>query len=297
MTYLKEIERAIKKANRVKNKAIADELKKYKKEYKLKIKKLQSLIDAQPPGGPRKLNALFRQIEKEMLALSNKLSTSAQVLIRKSTRQAVLDVQASIRATGGRLKGNYTAGMSPAVFERVWKAAMDKVIRGVDGVTLSERIWEIHEGTYKTLRKMIADGYAEGLYPGEIQRNLRAFLYLPDVDMRKTYWKEYFKKYPPGRGVYRSAYKNTERVLRTEVTRAYRESTAEYAKAKAWVKGIKWHRTAGAEECDECDEYERSDMYGLGEGVYPPDGVPVSHPNCFCYLTIEPIEDALEFPE
>ena len=86
-----------------------------------------------------------------------------------------------------------------------------------------------------------------------------------------------------------------DRLIRTEVTRAYREGTAEYASKKSWVKGVKWHRSAGHGICTsgECDEYEQSDLYGLGDGVYPPSAIPISHANCQCYITIVPREEAL----
>ncbi len=117
-----------------------------------------------------------------------------------------------------------------------------------------------------------------------------------EADMRKKYWKKFYKENPPGRGRYKSAYKNMDRLIRTEVTRAYREGTAEYARKKKWVKGIQWHRTSGHGICTsgECDEYEQSDLYGLGDGVYPPDALPISHANCQCYITLVPIEQLID---
>ena len=142
---------------------------------------------------------------------------------------------------------------------------------------------------------MIARGYVEGKYVGEIMNDIRGFLYLPEADMRTKYWKNFYKENPPGRGRYKSAYKNMDRLIRTEVTRAYREGTAEYASKKSWVQGIQWHRTPGHGICTsgECDEYEQSDLYGLGDGIYPPDAVPISHANCECYITIVPKEESV----
>lgn len=171
-----------------------------------------------------------------------------------------------------------------------WENAINKILKGIDGITLSDRIWDIHSSTYKDIRKLIANSYRDGEYISTIMKDLRGFLYLPDVDMRTKYWKEFFKEHPPGPGIYKSAYKNMQRLIRTEVTRAYRTAAAEYAKSKTWVKGIQWHRAAGHGECStgECDEYATNDLYGLGAGVYPPDALPISHPQCQCYITIVP---------
>ena len=172
---------------------------------------------------------------------------------------------------------------------------MGKMIKGFRGISLSEKIWDINQRSYKDIRRMIAKGYVDGEYVGTIMRNIRGFLYLPEADMRKKYWKQFYIDNPPGRGVYKSAYKNMDRLIRTEVTRAYREATTEYASKKAWVQGVKWHRSAGAGICTsgECPEYVSSDLYGLGAGVYPPSAIPLSHPQCQCYITLVPIEESI----
>jgi len=66
----------------------------------------------------------------------------------------------------------------------------------------------------------------------------------------------------------------------------------EYALNKSWTNGLQWHRVPGYQECTsgECDDYAFHDE-GLGEGVYPPGAIPVSHPLCQCYVTVHPSPD------
>ncbi len=295
MGYIDDINNAIIKSQAIKNQAVTDELRKYRIEYKRTTRRIQNLIQIYDDSDSRNLGTLFRPIEKEMLVLNGKLTRSAKALIGKSVRAAAIDTKASISMFRGALKSGAKIGLKAEVFDKVWRRALGKMIKGVRGITLSTKIWDLNQISYKEIRRMIAKGYVDGLYIGDIMKNIRGFLYLPEADMRKKYWKEFYKEFPPGRGRYKSAYKNMDRLIRTEVTRAYREATAEYASKKAWVKGIKWHRSAGAGICTsgECPEYETNDLYGLGAGVYPPEAVPISHANCQCYITIEPREEAV----
>jgi len=295
MSYIDDINKAIIKSQAAKNRALTAELRKYRIEYQRTTKRIQNLILVYDEKKTNNLGVLFKSIEKEMLVLSNKLTRSATSLIGKSVRKSLIDTKASISMFRGALKSGASIGMKAEVFDKVWRRALGKMIKGTRGVSLSTNIWDLHQISYKEIRRMIAKGYVEGLYPGEIMNNIRGFLYLPDADMRTTKWKKFYKEFPPGRGRYKSAYKNMDRLIRTEVTTAYRTATAEYASKKSWVKGIQWHRSAGHGECvtGECDAYQENDEYGLGAGVYPPSAVPISHPNCQCYITIVAREEAL----
>jgi len=288
MAYVDDINNAIIKSQSLKNTALNAELRKYRTEYKRTTKRIQNLILTYDENTSQNLGTLFRPIEREMRILSGKLTRSARALLGRSVRASIIDTKASLSIFRGALKGTAKIGMTAEVFDKVWRRALGKLIKGYRGITLSGRIWDLNQISYKEIRRMIARGYAEGEYVGTIMKNIRGFLYLPEVDMRKRYWKEFYKQYPPGRGRYKSAYKNMDRLIRTDVTRAYREATVEYASRKTWVKGVAWHRSAGHGVCisGECDEYEQSDLYGLGDGVYPPSAIPLSHPNCQCYITI-----------
>ena len=295
MSYIDDINRAIIKSQAAKNIDITNELRKYRVDYLRTTGRIQNILLNYDNSSTNNLGVMFKHIEKELVVLSNKLTRSAQSLIGKSVRTSLVDTKASISIFKGALKSGAKIGMKSEVFDKVWRRALGKLIKGYDGITLSDRIWDIHHTTYKEIRRMIAKGYVDGLYVGDIMKNIKGFLYLPEADMRTKYWKEFYKNNPPGRGRYKSAYKNMDRLIRTDTTRAYREATAEYASKKSWVKGIQWHRSPGHGECatGECDAYQENDEYGLGAGVYPPSAVPISHPNCQCYITIVAREEAL----
>jgi len=117
-----------------------------------------------------------------------------------------------------------------------------------------------------------------------VYRFIKGFLTLPDVDLRKKEWQDYFENNPPGRGIYRSAWKNTLRVIRTETNIAFRKAQANYAQNESWIKGVRWVLSGAHPVEDVCDDIATADDYGLGAGVYPADAIPDSgHPQCMCH--------------
>lgn len=75
------------------------------------------------------------------------------------------------------------------------------------------------------------------------------------------------------------------RIARTEVLDAARVADAEAAHLSPVVAGLRWtlsssHPVTGCA----CDVYARTDLYGMGEGVFPTNAYPSApHPNCGCY--------------
>ena len=280
-----EIDNAIEKAVQSHNGKLSAELTKYRELYKKSINKIDNIIMIHDEE--KNLAKIFKGIEKEINSLNKKLSRSAKRFISEGVKTGIMEQKASMRFAKKDIKGNIRIGMTEEIFNKIWVSGVSQVLRGLDGIELSDRIWDIQRISLAGMKKIIAKDYMEGKYVSEIMRDIRGYLYLSDVDMRTKYWKEFFKVNPPGRGVYKSAYQNMNRLIRTEVNRGYRQGAAEYVKKKVWAIGLKWHRIAGGKECAECDEYANADLYGLGDGVYPPDALPISHPNCECYVTTE----------
>lgn len=259
-------------------------------QYRNSLRKIQNYITAygQLPG--EEITTMFTGIDKEIERLTRRIDA----VTKKTTDKAVKDGLLAARRESAVLDGSLSFGgkvtVAPGSFAKMWRSAVNNLLTNQPGFNASDRIWDINKIALEDLKKYIAKGLVEGKFPGQIANDIRGFLILPDVDMRTKYWKNFMIENPPGTGNYRSAAKNMERLLRTENGRAYRMGTEEYAKSKSWALGVKWHRTPGYIECLECEEYATYDQ-GLGEGVYPPGEIPVSHPSCQCYLTTVPIED------
>lgn len=233
---------------------------------------------------PVALNATTRKIGRILERLANKATAIIEKHAISSVRAGMKDTTVSLEIFKKGIKRQYHPEILRAPFQRIQQSTIRAYLTPLDGIKLSDRIWDLHQTSLMKMKRAIATGYLEGKFPEQIGAEVRRFLHLPDVDMRKKIWKQFFREHPPGRGVYKSAHKNIERVLRTESNRAYRMGQAAYAKNRKWIKGVKWERVAAAVDCPECDEYASADLYGLGSGVYPPDAIPQSHPHCLCYL-------------
>lgn len=177
---------------------------------------------------------------------------------------------------------------------------------GASGLNLSQRVWR-YTGAYKkelenTLDLAIGEGTAANRLATTIQK------YLNDPDRwyrrfrvkvgenedgtpiygrkwkRRVYDKESQsykwidddpKDYHPGRGVYRSSYRNAQRLARTEANIAYR--TAEYDRWQGmhFIVGIEIKLSNNHPVPDICDDLK---------GVYPKTFKWTGwHPNCRCY--------------
>ncbi len=75
-----------------------------------------------------------------------------------------------------------------------------------------------------------------------------------------------------------------ERIVRTEMARAYADGFLRKAMDDEDVVAIRFKLGTRHPKFDICDLYAGADLYGLGKGVYPKDKVPPLpvHPHCLC---------------
>lgn len=75
-----------------------------------------------------------------------------------------------------------------------------------------------------------------------------------------------------------------ERIIRTEMARAYADGFWRKALDDTDVVAVKFKLGTRHPKFDICDLYAGADLYGLGKGVYPKDKVPPLpvHPHCLC---------------
>ena len=153
------------------------------------------------------------------------------------------------------------------------------------GLGLSDRVWR-YTDQYKGEIEMALDiGIGEGKSAAQMTKALKQYLVNPDALYRRVRNKhgqlvasKAMAAYHPGRGVYRSAYKNARRLSATENNIAYR--TADYLRWQQldFVVGIRIQPSATNHPvADICDELA---------GLYPKDfKFPGWHPLCRCYAT------------
>ena len=148
----------------------------------------------------------------------------------------------------------------------------------------SARVWNLSK-QYKTELEMALDiAISEGTPANELASILKKYLRNPDSLFRRYRDKngvlqlsKKAKEYHSGQGGYRSAYKNAERLARTEINIAYRKADIERWQSMDMIAGYEIKRSRHPYGCEICD---------MMKGVYPKSFVWVgNHPNCRCYMT------------
>nr|DAJ68920.1 MAG TPA: Papain fold toxin 1, glutamine deamidase [Caudoviricetes sp.] len=169
------------------------------------------------------------------------------------------------------------------------------IARRDGGLNLSDRVWRSANQARQELEMAIDLGLREGQDAPALSRSVRAYLIEPERLFRRVrdvhgelHLSKRAESYHPGRGVYRSSYKNALRLTATETNIAYRTADYERVQELDFVRGVrvnlsKNHTLNGKPFRCICDEFA---------GDYPKDFKFVGwHPLCRCYTTTILAED------
>lgn len=154
--------------------------------------------------------------------------------------------------------------------------------RKTDGLNLSDRVWRYTAQFKEEMELGIDLGIRSGRSADQLSRDLRAYLKAPDKLFRRVrnehgqlVLSQRAKAYHPGRGVYRSSYKNAQRLAATETNMAYRAADYERWQQMDFVIGIEIRTSNNHLVSDICDDLK---------GKYPKDFKWTGwHPFCRCH--------------
>lgn len=190
------------------------------------------------------------------------------------------------------------------------KEAMDAFFSrktGEDGLSLSQKVWKYNGMFKEELENTLDLAIGEGTPANRLATKIKGYLQEPDKFYRRfrvkigedengnpiygRIWKRRIwdkesesykwvnddpKKYHPGQGVYRSSYRNAQRLARTETNIAYREADFTRWQQLDFVVGVEIKLSNNHPVWDICDDLK---------GVYPKGFKWVGwHPNCRCYM-------------
>lgn len=163
--------------------------------------------------------------------------------------------------------------------------------RVVAGMNLSERVWNLAQPFKSEMELALEIGIGDGLSAADLSREVRKYLNEPNRLFRRVRDRDGNLRlskaaaaYHPGRGVYRSSYKNALRMTATENNMAYRTADHKRWKQLDFVTGIEISTSpTNHPEVDICDELK---------GTYPKDIKFVGwHPWCRCIATAKTADD------
>ena len=224
----------------------------------------------------------------------------SDLLIDQLYKRVLGEVTASISYAWGRahdkddelerlVRGSVATGL------RRDEALAAFIARRDGGMSLSDRVWRSANQARQELEMAIDLGLREGQDAPALSRSVRAYLIEPERLFRRVrdvhgelHLSKRAEAYHPGRGVYRSSYKNALRLTATETNIAYRTADYERVQELDFVRGVrvnlsKNHTLNGKPFTCICDEFA---------GDYPKDFKFVGwHPLCRCYTTTILAED------
>lgn len=154
-----------------------------------------------------------------------------------------------------------------------WAAVLDRVYKSVvqsnnEGLTLSQRVFDLTAQTERTLKRMLAREISQGTAPRDVAKKARKYLSSEAADPEFS-----------AAGIYKNPMKNAMRLARTETNRAYIKAGTSWAKEKSWVQGVRWTLSKIHMEPDICDDYADGSVMTPDEfeEKFP------AHPHCMCY--------------
>lgn len=187
---------------------------------------------------------------------------------------------------GGEGADKLTKEQERRYFGRGGEARDAFIKRKEGGLGLSDRVWRYTNQFKDEIELGLDLGIRSGRSADELSRDLRSYLQHPDKLFRRVrdehgqlVLSRRAKAYHPGRGVYRSSYKNARRLAATETNIAYMTADYERWQQLDFVVGIEIklsnnHTLNGVPFTDICDKLK---------GRYPKDFKFTGwHPLCRC---------------
>ena len=164
--------------------------------------------------------------------------------------------------------------------------AMDSFFSRKDahgGLNLSQKVWKYTGQLKEEMELALSASLGQGDSAATVSRHVRQYLREPDRLFRRVRDAQGNLKlskraaaYHPGRGEYRSSYKNAMRLTRTETNMAYRAADCDRWSRIPFVVGMEVKRSNHPFGCEVCEALK---------GKYPKDFVFTGwHPQCRCYI-------------
>ena len=250
--------------------------------YYQNIDKLVKLYELAPKNVPFDINAypdIKQGINRELQLLAKQLHSS---IVQGVNNEWVLSNNKNDAMVNTLIGGQ---GLPP-VLEEKWMGRNLEALKAFKtrtekGLGISDRVWQTVKVHATTIEQHMALGIYEGTPAAKLASEMKLYLNEPDKLFRRVRdaagnlkLSKPAQAFHPGRGVYRSSYKNALRLTRTETNRAYLKADSERWQKQDFVVGVEIRRSGVGYDCDICESLQ---------GDYPKDfEFALWHPNCMC---------------
>lgn len=174
------------------------------------------------PSIKEKANELFDAFAASLLGIANKGTEYEWIKACRECDAAINKIMKTSRIDKKRLEGYGSRNL---------KALEAFQKRKIDGLRLSDRVWNYTKQFRSEMELALDIGIGSGHSAAKMSQDVRSYLNKPNMLFRRVRNKwgnlelsKAAKAYHPGQGVYRSSYKNAIRATRNETNVAYKES-------------------------------------------------------------------------
>lgn len=230
-------------------------------------------------------------ISKSLDNITTKLSNAVSVTIISGVESSFAEGEkTAVIGVKSKLKTSENAKLD-SICETATKRAREYGVTGhqfanreTNGLNISHRVWNFNQNFKSEMTAIIQNGIHEGKSADALTAELTKYLNNPTALFRRVRDKKTGKLvlskaarvYHPGRGVYRSAYKNALRLARTEINAAYRMAEWQSYQNNPLVKGYRIKTSGNHPDKDICDQLQ---------GEYPKSFKWTGwHPQCRCVM-------------
>lgn len=277
--------------------------------YREIAKEVHDKIKTIPSGtmSRTQLILLERDIEQRIKEINKDIKNGTTESMITTANAVTEDTRAFLKRMGYHRRDYSTA------FVYVPSMVVRNITNGTiyqKGWSLDRAIWGHTKQFNEKLTEIIARGTAQGKGAIEIAKDLekfvsptearesriiRSWVYRKDENGNWIYEtnkdgsikldengnpvrKKFSESYYPGKVDY-----NAQRLARTMISHAYQQAFEHVNRNDPFVIGYRWLTSDfHGRVCAICRERAETDHYGLGEGVFPKEDLPMDHPNGMC---------------
>lgn len=214
----------------------------------------------------------IKQMRDEIRVAISEVDTRIESLVKQNTNVMVSTVLDNNMKYLNELGYNSVINTSSMRISAVESILSGKLYDGK--WNLSSAIWGDNKATIKEINKLIAKGVMEQKSVYEIAKSVEKYVNPNVINMQK---------YP---GFRKKIDYNAQRLARTTIQHAYQKAFVDATLHNPFIEAYRWVTSGGHNVCTLCVERETEDHYGLGEGIFPKDKLPLDHPNGNCTFEV-----------
>lgn len=242
----------------------------YEHSYRIisnRIARLSDRTDESSVARRTYLEELRREIQIQL----NEIDSNLNTLVTNNVNSMITETMSVNSAYLNHLGFNYYTTSPALIADMSNRVLTGQLYSG--NWTLSTAIWGNNVGIQADINRIISRGILQGKTTYQIAKELEKYVN-PDYTRMVASGTR-------GRVDY-----NAQRLVRTTIQHAYQEAFVQATRNNPFIIGYKWETSGMSNVCHLCMDRESLDEYGLGEGVFPKDALPLDHPNGNCTFSI-----------